>query len=55
MITALLFWLMTAILGAAGLHTIASRHAPGLYLAPAARTVAVLAVAATYIVIIWSH
>lgn len=53
--TALVFWLMAALLGAAGLHAIAPRRAPGLYLAPAARTVALVALAAAYVAAIWSH
>jgi hypothetical protein len=53
--TAIVFWLMAALLGAAGLHAIAPRRAPGLYIAPAARTVALITAAVLYVAIIWSH
>ncbi len=52
---AFVFWPMAALLGAIGLHAIAPRRAPGLYLAPAAYTVALIAITALYIAAIWSH
>lgn len=55
MATALIFWPMAALLGAAGLHAIAPRRAPGLYLAPAVCTVAVITIAALYVAAVWSH
>lgn len=48
-------WPMAALLGAAGLHAIAPRRAPGLYIAPAARTVALITAAVVYVATIWSH
>jgi hypothetical protein len=48
-------WPMAALLGAAGLHAIAPRRAPFLYLAPAALTTALLAAATLYVALIWSH
>ena len=50
-----LVWPVAALLGAAGLHAIAPRRAPLLYLGPAACTVAVLALATLYGAAIWSH
>lgn len=50
-----LLWPATALLGAAGLRAIAPRRAPLLYLGPAACTVALIALAAAYIALIWSH
>lgn len=54
-LTALIFWPVAACLGAAGLHALAHRRAPLLYLGPAACTVAVLALATVYVATIWSH
>ena len=48
-------WPVAAILAAVGLHSIAPRRAPLLYLGPAALTVAVLATATLYVAAIWSH
>lgn len=53
--TALIFWPMAALLGAVGLHAIAPRRAPGLYLGPAAGTAALIALAVAYVAAIWSH
>jgi hypothetical protein len=53
--TALVFWPMAALLGAVGLHAIAPRRAPLLYLGPAACTVALITLAVTYVTAIWSH
>lgn len=49
------FWPMAALLGAVGLHAIAPRRAPLLYLGPAASTVALIAIAAAYVAAVWSH
>lgn len=54
-LTALVFWPMAALLGAVGLHAIAPRRAPFLYLGPAACTTAVIAAATVYVAVIWSH
>lgn len=54
-LTALVFWPMVALLGAAGLHAIAPRRAPLLYLGPAFCTVALIAIAAAYVAAVWSH
>lgn len=48
-------WATAALVGAAGLHAIAPRRAPFLYLGPAALTTALLATATLYIALIWSH
>jgi hypothetical protein len=53
--TGLVFWPMAALLGAVGLHAIAPRRAPLLYLRPAACTVVLIALAAAYVTAIWSH
>ncbi|WP_222440920.1 hypothetical protein [Streptomyces sp. BK340] len=45
---------MAALLGAVGLHALAPRRAPLLYLGPAACTIAVLAIAVLYVTAIWS-
>lgn len=50
-----LLWPLAALLGAAGLRLIAPRRAPGLYLAPAVSTVALITAATLYVAIIWSH
>ncbi len=50
-----IIWPVAALLGAVGLHAIAPRHTPGLYLRPAACTVALIATAAAFIAAIWSH
>lgn len=55
MAAGLIFWPMAALLGAAGLHAIAPRRAPGLYLGPAVRTVALITIAAVYVAAVWSH
>lgn len=46
-------WPLAMLLGALGLRAIAPRRAPGLYLAPAACTVALLALAAAYVVAVF--
>ncbi|MFJ6119801.1 hypothetical protein [Streptomyces sp. NPDC092129] len=51
----LLIWPLVALLGAVGLHAIAPRHAPGQYLLPAVRTVAVITTATLFVTAIWSH
>ncbi|MFF0138524.1 hypothetical protein ACFYRN_19040 [Streptomyces sp. NPDC005227] len=48
-------WPMAALLAAVGLHSIAPRRAPLLYLGPAACTAALIALPALYIATIWSH
>ncbi len=48
-------WPIAALLSAVGLHAIAPRRAPLLYLGPAACTVLLLALPALYIAAIWSH
>lgn len=48
-------WPMVAILGAAGLHALAPRRTPGLYLLPAVRTVALITAATVYVAAVWSH
>lgn len=55
MTTALVFWPMATLLGAAGLHAIAPRRAPLLYLGPALCTVALITIAALYVAAVWSH
>lgn len=50
-----ILWPIAALLGAAGLHSIAPRRAPLLYLGPAATTVAFIALAAASVAAIWSH
>ncbi|RPE40248.1 hypothetical protein EDD90_3284 [Streptomyces sp. Ag109_O5-1] len=50
-----LFWPLAALLGAAGLHAIAPRRAPLLYLGPAACTVALITLAVAYVAAVWSH
>lgn len=50
-----LIWPIAALIGAVGLHAIAPRRAPLLYVGPAACTVAVLSVATIYVALIWSH
>ena len=54
-LTALVFWPLAALLGAACLHAIAPRRAPGLYLAPAVCTLALITIAVAYVATIWSH
>ena len=48
-------WPMAALLAAVGLHAVAPRRAPLLYLGPAACTVLLLALPIAYIATIWSH
>lgn len=48
-------WFVAALLSAVGLHALAPRRAPGLYLWPAACTVLLLALPIAYVAIIWSH
>lgn len=48
-------WPIAAFLAAVGLHSIAPRRAPLLYLGPAATTVLLLALPIAYIATIWSH
>ncbi|MFE2712249.1 hypothetical protein ACFXKI_09725 [Streptomyces mirabilis] len=50
-----LVWPLAALLGGAGLHVIAPRRAPLLYLGPAARTVAVITTATAFVAAVWSH
>ena len=50
-----LIWPLAALLGAVGLHAIAPRRAPLLYLGPAAGTVALITLATLYVAAIWSH
>ncbi|MET7475091.1 hypothetical protein ABZT17_12120 [Streptomyces sp. NPDC005648] len=49
------FWPMAALLGAVGLHALAPRRAPLLYLGPAACTVALITLAVLSVTAIWSH
>lgn len=53
--TAAILWPLAALLGAAGLHAIAPRRAPLLYLGPAVTTVLLLALPLVYVATIWSH
>lgn len=46
---------LAALLAAVGLHSIAPRRAPLLYLGPAACTVILLALPTLYVATIWSH
>lgn len=46
---------LAALLAAAGLHAIAPRRTPLLYLGPAACTVLLLALPVVYVATIWSH
>lgn len=48
-------WPIAALLAAVGLHSVAPRRAPLLYLGPAATTVLLLALPIAYIATIWSH
>ena len=48
-------WPIAALLSAVGLHAIAPRRAPLLYLGPATLTVLLLAVPLVYVATIWSH
>lgn len=48
-------WPLAALLGAVGLHALAPRRAPLLYLGPAACTVLLLALPIAYVATIWSH
>lgn len=48
-------WPLAALLAAVGLHSIAPRRAPLLYLGPAATTVLLLALPVVYVATIWSH
>ncbi len=50
-----LLWPLAALLSAVGLHAMAPRRAPLLYLGPAVCTVLLLALPITYIATIWSH
>ncbi|MFI6251492.1 hypothetical protein [Streptomyces sp. NPDC051016] len=52
---AAVFWPLTALLGAVGLHALAPRRAPLIYLGPAACTVALIAIATLYVATIWSR
>lgn len=45
---------IAALLAAVGLHHVAPSRAPLLYLGPAACTIALIALAAAYVAIIWS-
>jgi len=46
---------LAAVLAAVGLHAVAPRRAPLLYLGPAACTVILLALPIAYVATIWSH
>lgn len=48
-------WPIAALLSAVGLHAIAPRRAPLLYLGPATCTVALITIAVLYVTAIWSH
>lgn len=48
-------WPIAAFLAAVGLHVIAPRRAPLLYLGPAAGTVALITLAAACVAAVWSH
>lgn len=50
-----LLWPIAALLAAVGLHAVAPRRAPLLYLGPAATTVILLALPIAYVATIWSH
>ena len=50
-----LLWPVAALLAAVGLHAVAPRRAPLLYLGPAATTVILLALPIAYVATIWSH
>ncbi len=52
---AVIIWPVAMLLSAAGLHAIAPRRAPLLYLGPAVCTVTILAIAVLYVTAIWSH
>ena len=45
---------IAALLAAVGLHHVAPRRAPLLYLGPAACTVALITLAAAYVAAVWS-
>ncbi len=49
------FWPVAVLLSAVGLHAVAPRRAPLLYLGPAACTVLLLALPVAYVATIWSH
>lgn len=55
MSAALAIWPTAALLSAVGLHALAPRRTPLLYLGPAACTVLLLALPVLYIATIWSH
>lgn len=46
---------IAALLAAVGLHHVAPRRAPLLYLGPAAYTVALIALPIAYVATLWSH
>lgn len=48
-------WPVAALLSAVGLHALAPRRAPLLYLGPAALTAALISAATLYVATIWSH
>lgn len=48
-------WPIAAFLAAVGLHAVAPRRAPLLYLGPAACTVALIALPIAYVATLWSH
>lgn len=48
-------WPMAMLFSAVGLHAIAPRRAPFLYLGPAACTVALITFAVLSVTAIWSH
>ena len=50
-----LIWPIAALLGAVGLHAVAPRRAPLLYLGPAACTVALITLAVLSVTALWSH
>ncbi|MGY1498562.1 hypothetical protein ACW4TU_18515 [Streptomyces sp. QTS52] len=47
-------WPIAMFLSAIGLHALAPRRAPLLYLGPAACTVALVTLAAAYVAAVWS-
>ncbi|WP_157876998.1 hypothetical protein [Streptomyces graminilatus] len=47
-------WPIAAFLSAVGLHALAPRRTPLLYLGPAACTLALITLAAAYVAAVWS-
>lgn len=48
-------WPIAALLAAVGLHHVAPRRAPLLYLGPAFCTTVLIALATAYVAALWSH